>query len=209
MGEGITGFVGFDNYVDVLTSRSFWQSIVVTVIFVVVAVPIQLVLGFLAAWLVNLGAPGTAHFPDHHRLAAVHPRGGDRLPRRDVLHRSGGADRRAARRARHPCSLDVDGLRRHRRRHHSRRLAVDLVHLHHRSRGPRRHPGRPLRRRGSRREEPLAGDVASGRAARMAGDHDRGAAADGRVPEGLRHSLRADVRRPRHQHRRPSAPWTI
>ena len=62
MGEGITGFVGFDNYVDVLTSRSFWQSIVVTVIFVVVAVPIQLVLGFLAAWLVNLGAPGTRTF---------------------------------------------------------------------------------------------------------------------------------------------------
>src|SRR5271157_3095569 len=55
MGEGITGFVGFDNYVDVLTSPSFWQSIFVTVIFVVVAVPIQLVLGFLAAWLVTLG----------------------------------------------------------------------------------------------------------------------------------------------------------
>ncbi len=62
MGEGITGFVGFDNYVDVLTSWSFWQSIFVTVIFVVVAVPIQLVLGFLAAWLVNLGAPGTRTF---------------------------------------------------------------------------------------------------------------------------------------------------
>lgn len=62
MGEGITGFVGFANYVDVLTSDQFWHSILVTVIFVVVAVPIELVLGFLAAWLVNLGAPGTRSF---------------------------------------------------------------------------------------------------------------------------------------------------
>jgi multiple sugar transport system permease protein len=62
MGEGITGFVGFDNYVDVLTSDQFWQSILVTVIYVLVAVPIELVLGFLAAWLVNLGAPGSRSF---------------------------------------------------------------------------------------------------------------------------------------------------
>lgn len=62
MGEGITGFVGFDNYVNVLTSDQFWQSILVTVIYVLVAVPIELVLGFLAAWLVNLGAPGSRAF---------------------------------------------------------------------------------------------------------------------------------------------------
>jgi len=62
MGEGITGFVGFANYADVLTSDQFWHSILVTLIFVVVAVPIELVLGFLAAWLVNLGAPGTRTF---------------------------------------------------------------------------------------------------------------------------------------------------
>jgi multiple sugar transport system permease protein len=62
MGEGITGFVGFQNYVDVLTSGQFWQSILVTVVYVVVAVPIELVLGFLAAWLVNLGAPGSKTF---------------------------------------------------------------------------------------------------------------------------------------------------
>ena len=31
MGEGITGFVGFDNYISVLTSTEFWQSIYVTV----------------------------------------------------------------------------------------------------------------------------------------------------------------------------------
>ena len=62
MGEGVTGFVGFQNYVDVLTSAQFWQSILVTVVYVVVAVPIELVLGFLAAWLVNLGAPGSKTF---------------------------------------------------------------------------------------------------------------------------------------------------
>ena len=60
--KGITGYVGFANYIDVLTSDRFWHSILVTVIYVVVAVPIELVLGFLAAWLVNLGAPGTRTF---------------------------------------------------------------------------------------------------------------------------------------------------
>lgn len=62
LGRGITGYVGFDNYVNVLTSAQFWHSIWVTVIYVVVAVPIELVLGFLAAWLVNLNAPGTKTF---------------------------------------------------------------------------------------------------------------------------------------------------
>ena len=62
LGEGITGYVGFANYVDVLTSARFWHAIMVTMIFVVVAVPIELVLGFLAAWLVNLGTPGTRAF---------------------------------------------------------------------------------------------------------------------------------------------------
>ena len=62
LGEGVTGFVGFDNYSDVLTSDRFWHSIFVTLVYVVVAVPIELVLGFLAAWLVNLGAPGSRAF---------------------------------------------------------------------------------------------------------------------------------------------------
>ncbi len=62
LGEGITGYVGFANYVDVLTSDQFWHSIWVTFVYVVVAVPIELVLGFLAAWLVNLGAPGSRAF---------------------------------------------------------------------------------------------------------------------------------------------------
>src|ERR1019366_7479533 len=62
LGQGITGYVGFDNYVDVLTSDQFWHSIWVTIVYVVVAVPIELVLGFLAAWLVNLNAPGSRPF---------------------------------------------------------------------------------------------------------------------------------------------------
>jgi multiple sugar transport system permease protein len=62
LGQGITGYVGFANYVDVLTSDQFWHSIWVTIIYVVVAVPIELVLGFLAAWLVNLNAPGSRTF---------------------------------------------------------------------------------------------------------------------------------------------------
>ena len=62
MGEGITGFVGFNNYIDVLESADFWHSIMVTAIYVVVSVPIELVLGFLAAWLVNLGPRGAKSF---------------------------------------------------------------------------------------------------------------------------------------------------
>ena len=41
LGRGITGYVGFANYVDVLTSDQFWHSIFVTVVYVVVAVPIR------------------------------------------------------------------------------------------------------------------------------------------------------------------------
>jgi len=62
LGQGITGYVGFANYVDVLTSNRFWHSIVVTGIYVVVTVPIEVILGFLAAWLVNLGAPWSRGF---------------------------------------------------------------------------------------------------------------------------------------------------
>lgn len=62
MGEGITAYVGFANYLDVLTSDRFWHSIMVTAIYVAVSVPVEVVLGFLAAWLVNLGAPWSRGF---------------------------------------------------------------------------------------------------------------------------------------------------
>lgn len=62
LGRGITGYVGFANYVSVLQSAQFWHSIVVTVIYVVVTLPIEVVLGILLAWVINLGAPGTRFF---------------------------------------------------------------------------------------------------------------------------------------------------
>ncbi|RWD97328.1 sugar ABC transporter permease [Mesorhizobium sp.] len=62
LGMGITGYVGFGNYVDVLTSARFWHAIMVTAIYVAVSVPVEVVLGFLAAWLVNLGAPWSRGF---------------------------------------------------------------------------------------------------------------------------------------------------
>ncbi|HXW30530.1 MAG TPA: sugar ABC transporter permease [Xanthobacteraceae bacterium] len=62
LGRGITGYVGLANYLQVLQSDRFWHSIMVTAIYVVVSVPVEVVLGFLAAWLVNLGPPGARAF---------------------------------------------------------------------------------------------------------------------------------------------------
>ncbi len=62
LGEGITGYVGFSNYAKVVDSARFWNSILITVIYVLLTVPIEVGLGFLFAWLVNLHAPGTRFF---------------------------------------------------------------------------------------------------------------------------------------------------
>jgi multiple sugar transport system permease protein len=62
LGRGITGYVWFNNYAQVLGSARFWHSILVTVIYTVVSVPIEVVAGFLLAWLVSLGAPGSRAF---------------------------------------------------------------------------------------------------------------------------------------------------
>ncbi len=62
LGRGITGYVGFDNFAGVLQSGQFWNSILVTVIYVGITIPLEIVLGFLLAWVVNLGAPGTRVF---------------------------------------------------------------------------------------------------------------------------------------------------
>ncbi len=62
LGRGITGYVWFSNYAQVLGSARFWHSILVTVIYTVVSVPIEVVAGFLLAWLVSLGAPGSRAF---------------------------------------------------------------------------------------------------------------------------------------------------
>ncbi|HUA77050.1 MAG TPA: sugar ABC transporter permease [Acetobacteraceae bacterium] len=62
LGLGITHYVGLGNYAEVLESARFWHSILVTVIYVLLTVPIEVVFGFLLAWLVNLHAPGTKFF---------------------------------------------------------------------------------------------------------------------------------------------------
>jgi len=51
---GSRHFVGFANYVDILTSKRFWSSMAVTFIFVGASVAIEMVLGFLIAALLNI-----------------------------------------------------------------------------------------------------------------------------------------------------------
>ncbi len=46
-------FVGWDNYETVLTDERFWYALRVTLIYLVFALPLQLLLGFVIAWLVN------------------------------------------------------------------------------------------------------------------------------------------------------------
>lgn len=62
LGRGITGYVGFGNYASVLQSGQFWNSILVTVIYVAGTIPIEVILGFILAWVINLHAPGTRFF---------------------------------------------------------------------------------------------------------------------------------------------------
>lgn len=51
-------FVGFENYVSLLTDPSFWNSVRVTLVFVASAVILELVLGFLLALLFFRNFPG-------------------------------------------------------------------------------------------------------------------------------------------------------
>src|ERR1700746_2204619 len=62
LGEGITGFVGFDNYARLLTDWSFWYAIFITVLFVGITVPIEVCAGFTLAWIVTIGLPGKSFF---------------------------------------------------------------------------------------------------------------------------------------------------
>jgi multiple sugar transport system permease protein len=54
LGRGITGYVGFANYINALWSPDFWYSLFITVIYVLIAVPLEVALGFLLAWFVTL-----------------------------------------------------------------------------------------------------------------------------------------------------------
>ena len=51
-------FVGLDNYIDLLTDSSFWNSVRVTLVFVVFAVAIEFLLAFGIALLFFRGFPG-------------------------------------------------------------------------------------------------------------------------------------------------------
>jgi multiple sugar transport system permease protein len=62
LGEGITGYVGFANYVRVLTDSGFWYAIFITVLYVGIAVPIEVCLGFILAWIITIGLPGRKFF---------------------------------------------------------------------------------------------------------------------------------------------------
>jgi multiple sugar transport system permease protein len=62
LGQGITGYVALQNYINVLQSGDFWHSIGITAMYVAAAVPVEVVLGFVLAWLVSLGASGSKIF---------------------------------------------------------------------------------------------------------------------------------------------------
>jgi multiple sugar transport system permease protein len=62
LGEGITGYVGFANYARVLTDGGFWYAIFITVLYVGIAVPIEVCLGFILAWIITIGLPGKKFF---------------------------------------------------------------------------------------------------------------------------------------------------
>jgi multiple sugar transport system permease protein len=62
LGEGITGYVGFANYARVLTDGGFWYAIFITVLYVGIAVPIEVCLGFTLAWIITIGLPGKKFF---------------------------------------------------------------------------------------------------------------------------------------------------
>ena len=55
-------FVGFGNYIDLFTSESFYNSLLVTLIFVVIVVAVSMLLGLVTALLVNKNFPGIRVF---------------------------------------------------------------------------------------------------------------------------------------------------
>ena len=62
LGRGITRYVGLQNFVNVLSDGGFWHSLLITLIYVVVSVPIEVAVGFLLAWIITVGLPGRGIF---------------------------------------------------------------------------------------------------------------------------------------------------
>ena len=61
-------FVGFENYKNLLTSASFRNSLMVTLIFVVIVVAGSMILGLIAAVLCNKAIPGIRFFSTSYAL---------------------------------------------------------------------------------------------------------------------------------------------
>ena len=61
-------FVGLDNYVDLLTSESFYNSLLVTVIFVVIVVIGSMLIGLIGAVLCSKAFPGIRVFSTSYAL---------------------------------------------------------------------------------------------------------------------------------------------
>ena len=53
MSFGAGEWVGWDNYREVLSDYRFWESLRVTLVYLVIALPLQVVLGFAIAFLIN------------------------------------------------------------------------------------------------------------------------------------------------------------
>jgi multiple sugar transport system permease protein len=62
LGRGITGYVGLQNFANVLSDGGFWYSLLITLIYVVISVPIEVAVGFLLAWIITVGLPGKGVF---------------------------------------------------------------------------------------------------------------------------------------------------
>jgi len=52
-------FVGFENFSSVFTDAQFWRSLLVTLLFVLLVIPVQTGLGLFAATLLTRGLPGS------------------------------------------------------------------------------------------------------------------------------------------------------
>ncbi len=66
-----TPFIGFENYITVLTDTAFWQAMGRTMTFLIMALPLQLVFGLLIALLLH--QPGLTFLKTLTRLSLVIP----------------------------------------------------------------------------------------------------------------------------------------
>ncbi len=61
-------FIGFDNYQELFTSASFWNSVLVTLKFVVIVVVVGVSIGFIAALLCQRAFPGISFFSTSYAM---------------------------------------------------------------------------------------------------------------------------------------------